>query len=158
MAMEIEHKFLVRGDAWRRNCDAGKSMRQGYMGGEAPLSIRVRVSGEEAWLNIKHGLSATVRHEFEYAIPVEDARFLLENACRGPLVEKTRFLLHHGGHVWEIDVFHGDNEGLVVAELELSREGEEFERPDWLGEDVSSDPRYLNQNLAHHPYGRWEQR
>lgn len=156
MAMEIEYKFLVADDGWRVDADAGVSLRQGYLGGDEALSIRVRTSGEHAWLNVKHGLSYTVRHEFEYPIPMEDAGYMLENVC-GALVEKTRYEVRHAGHLWEIDEFRGDNEGLILAEIELARVDERFERPAWVGANVSDDPRYLNQNLARHPFRRWTQ-
>ena len=116
---------------------------------------RVTLAGEEAWLNIKHARKLTVRNEYEYAIPIEDAESLLESACRRPLVDKTRHIVEHGSHVWEVDVFHGENDGLVIAEIELRSEDESFVRPTWLGADVSEDPRYLNQNLSRHPFTRW---
>lgn len=157
MALEVEHKFLVEGDGWKRHADDGVTMRQGYLASGNNVSIRVRVAGEQAWLNIKHARKLTVRQEFEYPIPLTDAEALLASACQGPLVEKTRYRITHGRHVWEVDVFHGDNAGLVLAEIELSHEGESFERPPWVGRDVSEEARYLNQNLARNPYCDWRE-
>ena len=154
MALEVEHKFLVRDDGWRNAADDGHFMRQGYLANVGVTSVRVRISGDDARLNIKHARSLTVRLEYEYSIPLEDARELLD-ACGGPSVEKTRYRVPHAGHLWEVDVFAGDNEGLVMAEVELAGEGEHFERPPWLGEEVSQDPRYLNQNLAVRPFKHW---
>ena len=155
MALEIEYKFLVAGDDWRAGADAGQRMSQGYLCRGNRVSVRVRIAGDEAWLNIKHATRLTVRNEYEYAVPTADAKELLAEACEAGLVDKTRYHVRHGRHVWEVDVFHGDNEGLVMAEVELSREDEAFDRPHWLGEDVSEDPRYLNQNLARVPFKSW---
>lgn len=155
MALEIEHKYLVRSDEWRAGADDGRRMRQGYLANQEGLSIRVRAAGDDAWLNIKHAERLTVRHEYEYPIPIADAEELLDGACNRPLVEKTRYRVEHESHVWEVDVFHGDNEGLIVAEIELESEHEAYARPSWLGADVSDDPRYLNQNLSRQPYSRW---
>ena len=153
--MEIEHKFLVTGDGWRAGADGGQRITQGYLSRGDHVSVRVRMAGDKAWLNIKHAVSFTVRREYEYAVPVADARELLEQACEGALVDKTRYRVHHEDHLWEVDVFHGDNAGLVIAEVELRREDEDFARPVWLGAEVSEDPRYLNQRLARHPWREW---
>ena len=115
----------------------------------------MRVAGDQAWLNVKHAESLTVRHEYEYPIPLADAEALLETACTGPLVEKTRYRVKHAEHVWEVDVFHADNEGLVIAEIELDAPEQRFAHPSWLGRNVSDDARYLNQNLAQHPFRAW---
>ena len=155
MALEVEFKFLVADAGWQRDADAGVPMRQGYLANRDRLSIRVRIAGDQAWLNVKHAESLTVRHEYEYAIPLADAEALLATACTGPLVEKTRYRVPYAQHVWEVDVFHADNDGLVLAEIELDAPDESFERPAWLGQDVSNDARYLNQNLAQHPYRGW---
>ena len=155
MAVEIERKFLVRGDGWRAGADAGRRMRQGYLTDGDRLSVRVRVAGDEAWLNVKHALSITVRREYEAALPLADANELLDEACEGAVVDKTRHRVPVDGPVFEVDGFHGDNEGLVVAEVELEREDEAFPRPDWLGEDVSLDRRYLNHRLARAPFRSW---
>ena len=153
--MEIEHKFLVRNDAWRDHADAGQRMCQGYLAGNERMSIRVRIAGDRAWLNIKHAHSLTVRREFEYLIPLVDAEEILTHVCTLGQVEKTRFRVPVDEHVFEVDVFHGDNAGLIVAEIELDYEGQAFTRPDWLGDEVSHDTRYLNHHLARHPFCAW---
>lgn len=155
MAIEIERKFLVVDDGWREKADSGMRMRQGYLQGDGTASVRVRQQGERAYLNIKSLTLGVRRLEYEYEIPVEDAHELLEYLCAKPLVEKTRFRLPFAGHEWEVDVFEGDNAGLVVAEIELGGEDEQFERPSWLGEEVSHDIRYYNVNLVKHPYKDW---
>jgi len=155
MGMEIERKFLVASDGWRRGAGPGQPMRQGYLAAGSQVSVRVRVAGSRAWLNIKQAQSLTVRREYEYPIPLADAKELLEHACESGVVEKTRYRVPHGAHVWEVDVFHGDNAGLVVAEVELQSEDQPFECPAWLGRDVSQHARYLNHALARHPYRLW---
>lgn len=155
MAIEIERKFLVRNDSWRRHADAGSRYRQGYLSSDPQCSVRVRVAGEHAWLSVKSVTSAIRRLEYEYPIPLPDAVELLENMCSGPQVEKTRFHVEHAGHVWEVDVFAGANSGLVVAEIELTDEQEAFATPDWLGAEVSHEPRYYNMNLAQLPFSQW---
>lgn len=155
MATEIERKFLLRDDSWRKEADMGVTIRQGYLAGSEKSSIRVRVTDDRANINIKSATLDITRHEYEYPIPLEDANELLDLLNEGPLIEKIRYHVHHGGHQWEIDVFSGDNEGLVVAEIELSSKDEEFERPDWLGDEVSDDHRYYNVCLVKHPYKDW---
>lgn len=160
MAIEIERKFLVINDAWRTAADAGIRLRQGYLsrvtGADAVRSsVRVRTDGARAFLNIKSATLGIRRQEYEYPIPLADAEALLADLCVGAVVEKTRYHVAMGAHVWEIDVFAGDNAGLVVAEIELGDEAEPFQRPDWLGEEVSDDPRYYNVCLADRPYSRW---
>jgi adenylate cyclase len=155
MGREIEHKFLVAGEEWRAQAVRGTPMVQGYLAGSERASIRVRVAGDRAWLNIKSGGYVASRSEFEYPIPVGEAREMLDSLCAGPLVEKTRYLVPYGGLEWEVDEFHGRNEGLVVAELELDREGQPFERPPWLGVEVTHLPRYYNVRLVEHPFSDW---
>lgn len=163
MGVEIERKFLVRGEAWRAQVHASITMAQGYLNDAASVdagtmraSVRVRLEGEAARLNIKSRELGTTRQEFEYAIPVEDARALLA-LCVGGRVEKRRHLVRHAGHLWEIDEFFGDNAGLVVAEIELGDEREAFERPDWLGVEVTMRRRYYNLALASRPYSLWSE-
>lgn len=156
MALEIERKFLVTGDFRRETFEVSR-IRQGYLNSHPGRTVRVRVRDERAYLTIKgasdeNGLS---RYEFEQAIPLEDAEELLK-ICEPGMIDKERFLVKKGNHTWEIDVFHGENEGLIVAELELRSEDEPFERPDWLGEEVSGDRRYYNSELTKHPFHRWE--
>ncbi len=155
MGVEIERKFLVLDDSWRETAPAGIRYRQGYLGTDPDRSVRVRVSGDRAWLGIKSATVALTRREYEYEIPASDAHAILEELCRKPLIEKTRFVVEHHGHAWEVDVFEGDNVGLIVAEIELKAEDEAFALPAWAGEEVSGDVRYYNQRLSEHPYSRW---
>ncbi len=154
MAIEIERKFLVRDDSWREQVYQSRSLRQGYMVSDQVRSVRVRISGDQAHLNIKSGTLGVSRAEYEYPIPLADARELLANLC-GQLLEKTRHWVRHGAHVWEVDVFEGDNAGLVVAEVELQDPDEPLELPPWAGDDVSLDRRYYNACLVDHPYKDW---
>jgi adenylate cyclase len=154
MPQEIERKFLLKNDAWRAAAQRSVWMSQGYLASSGRVSVRVRVAGDEAWLNIKAGGLVASRREYEYALPVAEARELLE-AAEGPLIEKTRHYVEHGGKTWEIDEFHGANSGLVVAELELEREDEPFEPPEWLGKEVTDLERYYNVCLVKYPYGAW---
>jgi CYTH domain-containing protein len=152
MGIEIERKFLVVGDAWR--AAPGVPYAQGYLNRDKQRTVRVRIVQGEAWLTIKGANAGAVRAEFEYPLPVADARELLA-LCDGPLVRKLRRKVEHAGHTWEIDEFQGDNACLVVAEIELPAEDAAFERPDWLGDEVTHDPRYFNSNLASSPYSTW---
>ncbi len=154
MGQEIERKFLVRNDTWRRNA-TGTHYRQGYLCTEPERTVRVRIAGDRGTLTIKGKTVGATRAEFEYDIPGKEAEQLLDTLCQRPLIEKVRYVLRDGSHTWEIDVFEGDNAGLVVAEIELQREDEAFERPNWLGEEVTDDPRYFNANLVQNPYDRW---
>ncbi len=155
MATEIEHKFLIINHDWRKDADEGITMVQGYMGSNEKSSIRIRINGDSANLNIKSKTIGIQRSEFDYPLPVDEAKEILESLCDRPFIEKTRFHVMHDEHEWEIDVFAGVNEGLIVAELELNSVDEQFTRPDWLGEDVSEDPRYYNICLVTHPYKDW---
>jgi len=156
VATEIERKFLVVGDAWRGQVARGEAMVQGYLAGPpaARCSVRVRVAGDHAWLNIKSAHAGIERDEYEYAVPVTDARRMLDTLA-GDVVEKVRHHVEVGGHLFEVDEFGGDNAGLVVAEIELDAVDAAFPRPPWLGREVSHLGRYYNLNLAGHPYARW---
>ena len=154
MGQEIERKFLVTNDTWRRNA-TGTHYRQGFLSTEPERTVRVRIAGDRGTLTIKGKTIGATRPEFEYDIPREDAKQLLDTLCQRPLIEKVRHVLREGAHTWEVDVFEGDNTGLVVAEIELQREDEPFERPPWLGEEVTDDPRYFNASLVQNPYSRW---
>jgi adenylate cyclase len=154
MGREIERKFLVKRDVWKPR-DEGTWYKQGYLNSQKERVVRVRIAGTKAMLTIKGLTKGVSRSEFEYPIPVEDAAVLLDQICEQPVIEKHRHRETHGGHTWEIDVFHGENDGLVVAELELTSESEAFDRPAWLGAEVSSDPRYFNSNLLKNPYKNW---
>jgi adenylate cyclase len=154
MPREIERKFLLKNDGWRALAERSRRMTQGYLASGGRVSVRVRVAGDDAWLNLKAGGFVASRQEYEYPIPVDEARELLASAD-GPLIDKTRHYVPHGELEWEIDEFHGDNAGLVVAELELEREGQEFSRPQWLGAEVTELRRYYNVCLVQHPYSAW---
>lgn len=155
MAVEIEHKFLLANENWRKNVTHSVVYRQGYLSSQPTSSIRVRVSNNEAWLNIKSAVIGTQRHEYEYAIPLCDAQEILTNLCAKPLIEKTRYFVMHDNHQWEIDEFEGENAGLIVAEIELDSLDEAFAKPAWLGKEVTQDLRYYNNNLAKNPYNQW---
>ena len=155
MATEIERKFLLKNDSWRKEANESSMIRQGYLAGTEKSSIRVRVSGEKANINIKSATLDVTRQEYEYAIPLSEANEILDTLCECSLIEKTRYHVQHGNHVWEVDEFYGDNQGLVVAEIELNSADENFERPDWVGEEVSDDTRYYNVCLVKHPYKDW---
>ena len=154
MAHEIERKFLVDVATWQPVA-AGTLFRQGYLSSHKERVVRVRIEGTEAKLTVKGATQGVTRVELEYSIPLYDAELMLKTLCEQPLVEKTRHKEVHGGKLWEIDVFHGDNDGLVVAELELSAEDEAFESPPWVIREVSDDPRYYNSNLNTAPYKSW---
>jgi adenylate cyclase len=155
MATEIERKFLVVNDGWRGAVQRRARYRQGYLASGPASSVRIRTSEDGAWLNIKGATLGVRRSEYEYPIPLTDADEMLDELCDGALIEKTRYFVEHQGKIWEIDVFDGANDGLVVAEIELDSEDEAFARPDWLGEEVSHDRRYYNVSLVNHPYSSW---
>lgn len=155
MPEEIERKFLVRSEAWRNSIQRKAYYRQGYLAVNENCAIRVRLQEDQAWLTIKNATLDVRRQEYEYTIPLADAREILDSLCGGRTLSKTRYFVAHADNVWEVDVFDGDNQGLVVAELELVTVDQVFERPDWLGEEVSGDARYLNAALAKRPYRSW---
>jgi CYTH domain-containing protein len=152
MAHEIEHKYLVKD--WKPTA-AGVLYRQGYLSSVKERVVRVRIAGAEAFLTVKGPTHGVTRLEFEYAIPVPDAATMLDLLCEHPLIEKTRYREAFAGRTWEIDVFHGDNDGLVVAEVEVADESDPVQPPPWLGREVSNDPRYFNSNLSSNPYKNW---
>ena len=154
MAREIERKYLVVDDAWRSGA-VGTVFRQGYLSTVKERTVRVRVAGERAYLTIKGITVGAVRSEFEYEIPRTDADQMLDELCEQPLIEKTRYEIEAGELTWEIDEFAGVNEGLIVAEVELEDEAQEIALPDWVGMEVSHDPRYFNANLIAHPFSEW---
>ena len=151
---EIERKFLVSVEAWRETAE-GTRYRQGFLSTEPERTVRVRVAGPRGSITVKGKNVGARRAEFEYEIPVADAERMLDTLCQRPLIEKVRYTLAAGPHTWEIDVFEGSNAGLVVAEIELSSEDEAFEKPAWVGDEVTDDPRYFNSNLVANPYGTW---
>jgi len=149
MGREIERKFLLRSDSWRSEPVGHERLRQGYLVAEKSRSVRVRLAGcESAVLTIKGETRGATRSEFEIAIPRDEAEEIVEELCLRPLIDKTRHRLEHEGHEWVIDEFHGAHAGLVVAEIELAAESESFELPDWVGEEITDDPRYYNANLV----------
>jgi adenylate cyclase len=153
MAREIERKFLVDAARWRPS-GRGVAFRQGYLSSVPDRTVRVRREGDRAVLTVKGRTEGVSRLELEYAIPIGDADELL-GICEQPLIEKVRHTEAWDGTTWEVDVFGGDNAGLVVAEVELASEDAPFSRPPWLGEEVSDDPRYYNANLVKHPFKSW---
>ena len=154
MAQEIERKFRVANDDWRAMATSSSSLKQGYLSSSAEATVRVRLEDNLGTLTIKSKTKGITRNEFEYAIPAQEAKELLI-ICSGPLIEKTRYRIPQENHTWEIDVFEGDNDGLIIAEIELTSEDDYFVKPQWLGEEVSGDSRYYNSNLATHPYVNW---
>lgn len=152
--IEIERKFLVTSDAWRTQATSAQHMMQGYLGGEH-CSVRLRIAGDQAWLNIKSRELGVQRQEFEYPVPVMEAKTMLQGFAISAIVEKTRHLVPVGQHTFEVDEFMGDNQGLIVAEVELNHPDEVFEHPDWLGQEVTNDVRYYNTELSIKPYSAW---
>ena len=154
MAKEIERKFTVDTGTWHP-ADDGIRVRQGYIPAAGRTSVRVRVADDRAWLTIKGETIGAVRSEFEYAIPVADAHQMLDELCARPFIEKTRYYTEYSGAVWEVDVFEGENTGLVVAEIELASEDQAINKPPWVITEVTDDPRYYNVNLVARPFSKW---
>ncbi|WP_298220254.1 CYTH domain-containing protein [Halothiobacillus sp.] len=158
MALEIERKFLLKDDTWRAAATSSRRLSQGYLTtltDGAKASVRVRIGGDQAYLNIKSMRLGMSRDEFEYPIPNEDAEHMLAYLCSGAVIEKIRHHVHFAGLLWEIDEFLGANQGLVVAEVELNSVDQTFHRPDWVGEEVTEDPRYYNVSLVRNPFAQW---
>ena len=154
MGIEIERKFLVINDHWKIDADDGTDFKQGYLTQAGSCSVRVRKEGDKANLNIKSAEIGIQRQEFEYPIPVHEADELLDLFCPRT-VSKTRYEVSYAGKTWEIDVFEKDNQGLIVAEIELDSPDEAFELPPWIGDEVSAEARYYNNELARNPYSEW---
>ena len=154
MAKEVERKFLVKGDAWRSlaNCT---TYRQGYLNSTKERTVRVRTTDDKAYLTIKGITVGATRAEYEYEIPYDEGKAMLDSLAEKPLIEKRRYKIPAGDLTWEIDEFLGDNTGLIVAEVELKSEDQAFARPVWLGDEVTGDPRYCNANLIKNPFTRW---
>ncbi|MGQ5522249.1 CYTH domain-containing protein [Chitinimonas sp. PSY-7] len=153
MAKEIERRFKLKDDSWRGLVE-GEWLKQGYLSVERERTVRVRIKGDDAWLTLKSNISNVSRHEFEYPIPLQDAETILAAMCP-MLVEKKRYRIQRDGHLWEVDEFFGQNAGLVLAEIELNDESEAYVRPDWLGEEVTEDPRYTNAYLSKQAWPTW---
>lgn len=156
MALEIERKFLVKGD-FKTESYLSTRVTQGYLSSVPERTVRVRVKGEKGFLTIKGkgNASGISRYEWEKEIPAEEAKELLQ-LCEPGIIDKTRYLIRHEGHLFEVDEFHGENDGLVIAEIELKNENETFSRPAWLGEEVTGDRKYYNAMLSQNPYANWE--
>ena len=155
MATEIERKFLVENDSWRDHVVSESRMKQGYLANLKNVTVRVRIDDGRALLNIKGATTGIRRSEFEYSIPLQEGEEILAGIAQQPFIDKTRYKVRCGGHIWDLDVFEGENRGLVMAEVELASENEVFEMPAWAGEEVSGDPKYYNASLVRHPYRDW---
>lgn len=155
MPLEIERKYLVVGDSWRSS-KRREVFRQGYLSVDPSRSVRVRVTGESAKLTIKGVSEGIKRTEFEYPIPKCEAEEMLSGLCLRPLIDKTRYFIDFKGLEWSVDEFHGLNEGLILAEVELASIDQQVLAPDWIGQEVSEDPRYYNAYLVNHPFSSWE--
>jgi len=166
MATEIERKFVVKGERWRAIADAhyrhtGARYRQGYLSTDKERTVRVRTiahetsSEQHGYITIKGKTSGASRAEYEYEIPMEDAEEMLDTLCLRPLIEKRRYKVKQGEVTWEVDEFFGENAGLIIAEVELQAANQSFAKPDWVGQEVTDDPRYFNANLVEHPFSRW---
>jgi CYTH domain-containing protein len=154
MGTEIERKFLLIGNAWR-SLAKGAKYRQGYLNSHRERIVRVRTIDDKGYLTIKGITTGATRVEYEYDIPEEDAKSMLDDLCEKPLIEKNRYKIDFGGFTWEVDEFFGENSGLIVAEVELESEDQRFEKPGWVGEEVTGDPKYFNSNLIINPYIKW---
>ncbi|RLW69842.1 MAG: adenylate cyclase [gamma proteobacterium symbiont of Stewartia floridana] len=155
MALEIERKFLVINDKWKESVISEAVIKQGYLATTEQANVRVRVDGDEANINIKGRTVGISRREYEYPIPLDEAQELLDHLVSGAAIDKVRYKVRCGEHIWDLDLFHGANQGLVMAEVELGREDEAFVMPAWAGEEVSGDTRYYNANLVKHPFCEW---
>lgn len=159
MAQEIERKYLLKDASWREAVTESRFLRQGYLttlSGDARASVRVRVAGEAAFLNIKSMTLGVSRDEFEYPIPLADGQHMLDHLCTGAVIDKWRHYVRFGGLLWEIDEFLGANAGLIVAEVELASVDQAIALPAWVSAEVSDDPRYYNVSLVQHPYNQWK--
>lgn len=157
MPKEIERKFLVD-PGLLPALENPYVIRQGYIPTQGTATVRIRISNEKAFLTLKGRATGLTRSEFEYPVPLHDAEKMLQELCAYPLIEKKRYIIPYGGHIWELDIFEGKNEGLIVAEIELDNENEVFERPPWITKEVSFDPRYRNANLITLPYAVWNEK
>lgn len=155
MATEIERKFLVEGESWRDAVESETRIMQGYLADGGNATVRVRVAGDRAFLTIKGKMRGISRSEYEYPIPPDDGAAMLAELAVSPPIDKVRCRVRCSAHVWDLDVFAGENAGLVMAEVELASEDEPFDMPSWAGKEVTADRRYYNVNLARNPFGRW---
>lgn len=155
MAVEIERKFLVDLEKLG-TLENAYSIKQGYIGTKDLTVVRIRIKDEDAYLTIKGANKGMKRLEFEYPIPLDEANEMLDKLCSKPIIDKTRYLINYGNHIWELDIFYGDNDGLVIAEVELKDENEEIELPPWITKEVTSDEKYYNSSLLNNPYKNWK--
>ncbi|MCK5686424.1 CYTH domain-containing protein [bacterium] len=154
MGTEIERKFLLTNDAWRE-LGEGVRYRQGYLNSIKERTVRVRTINEKGFLTIKGITIGATRVEYEYEIPKDECTAMLDALAEKPIIDKSRYKVGYEGFTWEIDEFFGENQGLIVAEIELESEDQKFDKPEWIGEEVTGDPRYFNSNLIKHPYTKW---
>lgn len=154
MAKEIERKFLVLNDTWRDLAE-GRYYCQGYIPTQGRQTVRVRIIGSQGYLTLKGPVVGMSRSEFEYKIPATDAQAMLAELCQKPFIEKKRYRIPLGEVVWEVDEFLGENQGLILAEVELTHAEQQVDLPDWIGKEVTGDPRYYNSNLVKYPFKDW---
>ena len=157
MAKEIERKFLIDVSGIE-SLGYGSRIKQGYISTTGNTAVRIRVTGAIAYLTLKGENKGATRSEFEYEIPLDDANEIIEELCTGSIIDKTRYLVKHGAHTWEVDVFHGDNHGLIVAEVELESEAEEIDLPKWVISEVTGQVKYYNISLLDNPFSKWDQK
>lgn len=157
MGKETERKFLVTGTGYRKPAEA-THYHQGFLSTRKERVVRVRIAGDDAYLTIKGITRGATRKEFEYPIPKDDALEMLEELCEKPAIEKLRYRIPDGEFIWEVDEFLGVNKGLVIAEIELDHEDQDFPRPPWIGREVTGDPKYYNSNLVSNPYTKWDEK
>jgi adenylate cyclase len=155
MAVEIERKFLVKNELWREHVITSTAIRQAYLSSGSNAAVRIRIADDKAYLTIKGATVGISRPEFEYEIPVADAEAMLDLRPGGAVIKKTRYQVQYGEHMWDLDIFHGDNNGLKMAEVELGSEAEEFQIPEWVSEEVTRDKRYSNSSLVENPFSSW---
>lgn len=153
--LEIERKFLVKNNGWQKGVK-GVKYQQGYLSTDSSRTVRVRLEGKLGKLTIKGKKIGIAGDEFEYDIPVNDAKYLLDNLCEKPTIKKTRYRVHFKNLIWEVDVFEGENKGLVIAEVELNRADQKFKIPSWIGKEVTQDRRFRNANLVANPFSKWK--
>ena len=154
MGTEIERKFLVRDDSFR-SLAQGTRYRQGYLNSTKERVVRVRTIDDKGFLTIKGITTGATRAEYEYEIPVKEAEAILNELCEQPLIEKNRYKIAHRGFIWEVDEFFGENQGLIFAEVELESEDQSYDKPEWITDEVTGDPKYFNSNLIQNPYKNW---
>lgn len=154
MGKEIERKFLVKDDTFKTLAQ-GTIYRQGYLNSQKERVVRVRTIDDKGFLTVKGITTGASRVEYEYEIPVKDAEAMLDELCEKPLIEKNRYKIKQGEFIWEVDEFFGENQGLICAEVELESEAQRYDKPEWIGEEVTGDPKYFNSNLIQNPYKNW---